>query len=303
MTELHRDLPPLATLPVFEAAHRHRNFTRAADELFLSQASVSRRVRELEADLGVTLFERGRYDVVPTEHAEALAVAVRTSLHALASAAAGLRRSASGDGALTVLADPALTVAWVVPVVGAYQRRHPGLKIRVVSSCEAIERTREPFDIALQYGHHEPSAYEVRFVAHEAVFPVCAPAMAEGLPAEPTTADLGGVQLLDVEYENPSWATWRHVFDALESAPPDLDQSMVFSSYQASLEVAERGDGIALGWERSVEPRLTAGTLVRVPGITLPEAGTINAYRPRPSTARPHVDEFLDLLVAEAELA
>jgi len=72
MTDLFRRLPPLGALAAFDAAFRHGSFTRAGDELALSQASISRRVRELESDLGLALFERRRHDVVPTEHAEKL---------------------------------------------------------------------------------------------------------------------------------------------------------------------------------------------------------------------------------------
>ncbi|MDJ0771714.1 MAG: LysR substrate-binding domain-containing protein [Ilumatobacter sp.] len=295
MSEFERRLPPLATLVVFEAAFRHRNFTRAATELFLSQASVSRRVRELEGDLGVSLFERGRYDVTPTDDAERLAASVRMCLSELASTAEAIRRRAVGQESLTILADPSLAAAWVVPVIGDYQRRNPNLTIRVISSCEAIEETREEFDIALQYGHHESSAYDVRFVAHEDVFPVCSPSFAARVPPL-DAADLADLPLLHVEYSNPSWATWQHVFDAFAVGAPAVDGALVFSSYQVCLDVAERGEGIALGWQRSVQARLDAGSLVRIPGITLPMAGTINAYTPKYGAANPHAPGFLALL-------
>jgi DNA-binding transcriptional LysR family regulator len=71
---------------------------------------------------------------------------------------------------------------------------------------------------------------------------------------------------------------------------------VVFTSYQVSLDVAERDGGIALGWERSVRPRLEAGTLVRVPDITVPHAGRINAYFPIRTAPNPHAVEFVTLL-------
>ncbi|MGI9498892.1 MAG: LysR family transcriptional regulator, partial [Geminicoccaceae bacterium] len=102
MTGYVRRLPPLNALVVFEAAFRHRSFTRAADELALSQASVSRRVRELEQDLGVQLFERRRYDVEPTADGETLAMSVRQSLGELATAADRLRDRGAGIDTLTI---------------------------------------------------------------------------------------------------------------------------------------------------------------------------------------------------------
>lgn len=302
MAEFDRLLPPLATLVSFEAAFRHRNFTRAAEELYLSQASVSRRIRELETDLGVKLFERHRYDVTPTPEAELLAASVRLSLAELSSTADSLRRRARGADSLTVLSDPSLASVWVAPILGEYQRKHPELKIRVIASCESTETTSEEFDIGLQYGRSEESSFTVECIADEAVFPVCSPSFAARLPTPATPADLARLPLLHVEYADPSWATWQDVLspdDLLstdDGGEPDHDQAMVFTSYHFCLDVAERGEGVALGWERSVKLRLDAGTLVRIPGVTLDNAGVINAYLPRRTATNPHAPEFLTLL-------
>jgi len=295
VAELYRLLPPLATLVSFEAAFRHRNFTRAAEELYLSQASVSRRIRELETDLDVKLFERHRYDVTPTAEAEVLAASVRLSLNELSSTADQIRQRALGTDSLTVFSDPSLASVWVAPILREYQRKHPGLKIRVIASCESPETTREEFDIGLQYGRSEESSFTVEFIANEAVFPVCSPAFAARLPTPATTADLAKLPLLHVEYSDPSWTSWQDVFSADDVDEPDHDQAMVFSSYHLSLDVAERGEGAALGWERSVNPRLEAGTLVRIPGITMHDA-VINAYLPNHTATSPHAPEFLALL-------
>ncbi len=108
MSELARRLPPLSTLVSFEAAFRLRSFTRAADELALSQASISRRVRELERDLGVALFERRRYDVLPTEDGERFAATVRVALQELAGSADRLRARRDGTERLTIFSDMSL---------------------------------------------------------------------------------------------------------------------------------------------------------------------------------------------------
>lgn len=296
MSRFDRSLPPLATLVSFEAAFRHRNFTRAAEELFLSQASVSRRIRELEADLGVSLFRRHRYDVAPTAEAEILAASVRLSLTELASTADQLRRKTAESKSLTILSSLSLASVIVAPVLGDLQRRHPELNVRVLSSCDPIETTREDFDIALQYGPSQSSAYTVEFIADEAVYPVCSPSFAAGLPTPTTPAELAGLPLLHVDYDDPSWTTWGSFLAATGAGEPDESNALVFTSYQVCLDVAERGDGIALGWERSVRPRLDAETLVRIPEITLPNAGLINAYLPNQSTTSPHAADFLDLL-------
>lgn len=296
VTDFDRLLPPLATLVSFEAAFRLRNFTRAAEELHMSQASVSRRIRELETDLGLNLFERHRHDVTPTPEAEVLAASVRLSLSELSSTADQLRRRAAGTNSLTILSSLSLASVFVAPVLADLQRLHPELNVRVLSLCEPIETTREEFDIALQYGPSTSSAYTVEFITEEAAYPVCAPAFAAQLPCPVTAESLALLPLLHVDYDDPTWTTWQSFLASVDAGMPDPGKALTFTSYQVCLDVAERGDGIALGWERSVRPRLDSGSLVRIPGVTLPSAGTINAYVPNSAAKNPHATEFVSLL-------
>ncbi len=296
MPDLERLLPPLAALVPFEAAFRHGNFTRAARELHLSQATVSRRIRELEADLGVSLFERHRYDVTPTEDAELLAASVRLSLSELSATADVIRRRGLGNDSITILTSLSLATATVAPVLGEFQQMHPDISIRVLASDDLVASTDQEFDLALGYGPSESSAFAVEFIAEEAVFPVCSPALAAQLPALPTADDLARFPLLHVDYVDPGWTTWQDFLASSLVPESGSVKSVVFTSYQVCLDVAERDGGIALGWERSVRPRLDAGTLVRVTGITIPHAGRINAYVPNRTAPNPHAAEFVTLL-------
>ncbi|MEM7139504.1 MAG: LysR substrate-binding domain-containing protein [Actinomycetota bacterium] len=292
MSDYDRRLPPLASLVAFEAAYRHANFSRAAEELFQSQTTISRRIRTIEDDLGVRLFDRNRHDVTPTAAADELVASVRLSLGELAATADRLR--AGGPGSLTVLTSLVLASAVVTPAVSELQRRHPELQIRVVSACEPIETTAEDFDVAVQYGPGESRRFAVEFVADEAVFPVCSPTFAAGLPDELSVAALAKLPLLDVEYDDPSWPTWSSVFAALDADAPTC--AMSFTSYAVALDVAARGEGVALGWERSVAARLANAELVRVGGVTVPRAGSIHAHIAPRATADPLVAELLTLL-------
>ncbi len=301
MADFDTVLPPLATLVAFEAAFRHRNFTRAADELFQSQTTVSRRVRELEADLGVRLFDRHRYDATPTRHAEELITSVRLALSELAATAERIRREASDDRTLTVLSSLALTSAMVVPAVGAFQREHPDVDVRVVSACEPIETTRERFDVAIQYGPAVSERFRVHVIADEAVFPVCSPEFAAELPHPLTLEALGRLPLIDVTYVDPAWMTWAHFFETFEALPAYTGAKLTMNSYAVGLDVAERGDGVAIGWERSVRTRIEAGTLVEIPGLRPPLHTPINAYLAPTSTQ--HVPRFIELLEQHASAA
>jgi LysR family glycine cleavage system transcriptional activator len=298
MSDFEQLLPPLATLVPFEAAFRHRNFTRAARELHQSQATVSRRIRELEANLGVALFDRHRYDVTPTADGELLAASVRLSLSELSATADLIRRRALGNDSITVLTSLSLATATIAPVLGEFQRTHPDVNIRVLASDDLVASTDEDFDLALGYGPNESSRFTVEFIADEAVFPVCSPTLAARLPTPVTAADLAVLPLLHVDYVDPGWTTWQDVLASALVGGPGSVKSVVFTSYQVCLDVAERDGGVALGWERSVRPRLDAGTLVRVPDITIPHAGRINAYLPNRTAPNPHAVEFVALLKA-----
>jgi len=298
MAEFDRLLPPLAALVPFESAYRLGNFTKAARELHQSQATISRRIRELEDDLGVALFDRQRHDVSPTADGDLLAASVRLSLSELSATADLIRRRALDSDSITVLTSMSLATATVAPVLGEFHRTHPDIDIRVVAASDLVASSDEDFDLALGYGPDESANFDVEFIADEAVFPVCSPALAARLPTPVTPADIAELPLLHVDYVDPGWTTWQDVLaSALVGEPRDV-KSVVFTSYQVCLDVAERDGGVALGWERSVRSRLDQGTLVRIPDIVIPHAGRINAYFPKRTAPNPHAGSFVTMLKA-----
>lgn len=296
MAGWQRGLPPLTTLIPFEAAFRHRNFTRAAAELHYSQATISRRIGELEADLGVRLFERGRHEVHPTADAERLAAAVRLAFGELDTTARALRESTSNAEVLTVFSDLSLSMTFIAPLVGEYQRRHPEVEIRVLSSFQPIETTEVDFDLGIQYGRSGSTRFAVEPIADDEVFPVCSPAMAERLPANMTTADLATAPLLHVDYGEPAWVDWPGFLSFLDGPPATVADGPSFTSYVVCLDVAEQGEGVALGWGHTVQPRIDAGRLVRLPGLTMPLPDAISAYRPATRSPAASADVFLTML-------
>ncbi len=298
MTNYLRKLPPLSTLSVFEAAHRLRSFTRAGEELALSQASVSRRIRQLESDLGVSLFERLRYDVAPTEYGDTLARTVRLSLGELSAVADEIRAKGAGFRGFTIASDLSIAAALISPNLGEFQRRYPDLKIRILSSYEPLESVTEEFDVGFQLGRWAEHRFDIEPIADDAVFPVCSPALAKTLPSPVNPEDLLHQPLLHLEDVGRKWPDWRSFLAHFRIREPEPDQTLVFNSYQVCLDVAQQGEGIALGWARSVQPKLDAGLLVRIPGMTIPQPDIINAYQSNRTPPNPLVLEFIQLLRA-----
>jgi len=301
MTENSRLLPPLNALVVFEAAFRHRNFTRAADELALSQTSVSRRIRELELNLGVPLFERRRYDVLPTADGEMLADTVRHSLGELATTADRLRNRGVGPGRLIIFTELSLASALVTPFVGEFQRLRPNVRLRVLTSYEPIETVREDFDIGIQYGRWAEDKFDVDAIADDAIFPVCSPEFAARLPKPLGPVEIAKQSLLHLATTNRKWPDWRNFLAFFRLKEPRPDERYTFNSYQICLDVAEEGEGIALGWARSVKGRLKSGRLVRLPGMTMPLTNNINVYRFKNAKPNPIADQFLKLICSGIE--
>ncbi|MEM9655890.1 MAG: LysR substrate-binding domain-containing protein [Actinomycetota bacterium] len=309
-TDFDRQLPPLATLVAFEAAYRHGSFTAAGRELFSSQATISRRVRELEENLGVRLFERNRYDVTPTATAETFATSVRLSLTELATAAERVRRHNDRESEFTLLVSQSLAAATVGPVLAHLQQHHPAVKVRVLSSCEPIDTATDPFDLALQYGTGPSDRHRIEFVTTEAVFPVCGPELAATLPSPLRPEDVDRLPLLHVEYADTGWPTWQTFLASTGGLPENdaanlmggplgegrVDGSMRFSSYEVALDIAEQNRGLALGWEHSVERRLQSGALVRPVGSPAADGAPINAYLPGHTEPHPLAADVLAVL-------
>ena len=189
-----------------------------------------------------------------------------------------------------------LTAAVLNPIIGDLQQRFPELQIRVVSSFEPLELDEEPFDLGLQYGRNRVSSFDVEPIADEQVYPVCSPELLEHLPEHPTIEDLLGQQLLHVDYGEPAWIGWAEFLAELGRTSTDPLAGPVFSTYVVVLDLAERGEGIALGWGHTAKPRIEAGRLVRIPGLTIDIADALLAYRPVGHQPWAPVDDLLEIL-------
>lgn len=281
---------------VFEAVFRRANFTRAAEELNLSQASVSRQIKQLEDDLGVQLFERGRHNVRPTALAIPFAEAVNTALSGLAETAAHVR--AHGDHArqLVVFTDITLAETTVGPCLSAFHRAFPDVQIRVNASALPIDAVPQDFHIGVVSGIWSEERYEIERIGDDSLFPVCAPSVAARLPVPYTVADLMGETLLHFQQAGRRWPDWESFLAGISGETASPRKDLVFESYPMILDSAERGDGIALGWSQSVRHRLATGKLVRPEGPTLRLPDYIGAYFPKNRPRNRYALSFAKLL-------
>lgn len=246
-------LPPLPALRCFEAAARHRNFSRAGAELHITHSAVSHQMKALERELGVKLFRRLRRGVELTEPGRELAATVRDALDRIARGVAELR----GHRALTVSVLPPFATHWLIPRLADFNRDHPEIDINIRAGAALADFATEDIDIAVRYGDgHWPGLHAVELM-HDDVFPVCSPRFNGGrLPA--TLVGLAKARLLHTPLQ--PWDAWFRALGA-HVAPPR--RGMTFNETDILLQAAIDGLGVALSRRILAQPELEAGRLVQ----------------------------------------
>lgn len=267
MENLRRALPPLDPLVAFDAAARHESFTRAAEELNLSQAAVSQQIRNLEQNLGTSLFTRAHRRVRLTGEGRAFQHSVSAALRQIAAAAAELR-AAPDRARLTVGVDQSVAALWLLPRLPRFHRRFPDVALRLVASDEERDSLSSDIDIAIIHGAGAwPGFASDRFFAEE-IFPVCSPDYLAGRRIA-GAEDLAAQALLELEDARWDWMNWRTWLSRAGAHLPRRPEILLVNSYPLLIEAAKNGQGVALGWARLVDDALAAGALVR------PTAGAV----------------------------
>jgi LysR family glycine cleavage system transcriptional activator len=169
-----RRLPPLNALKAFEAAARNESFTRAADELCVTQGAVSQQVKALEATLGITLFSRERQRLVISQAGREYLAVIRDALDRIAMGTERLVQS-RGAGVLTVSTSPDFAAKWLVNRLGRFADSHPEIDLRVSATMHQVDFVREDVDLAVRHGDGKWSGLDVVRLCSERLFPVCSP--------------------------------------------------------------------------------------------------------------------------------
>jgi LysR family glycine cleavage system transcriptional activator len=169
-----RRLPPLNTLKFFEAAARHESFTRAAQELSVTQGAVSHQVKELEAQLGLKLFNRERQRLVITKAGRDYLAVIRDALDRIAIGTERLlQRQASG--ALTVSTSPDFAAKWLVHRLARFSEAHPGIDLLISAAMHHVDFAREDVDLAVRHGDGSWPGLDATRLCAEELFPFVAP--------------------------------------------------------------------------------------------------------------------------------
>jgi LysR family glycine cleavage system transcriptional activator len=281
MPERPAPLPPLHSLRAFEAAARLQSFTRAADEMSVTQGAVSRQIRNLEQRLGVTLFARVDRGVRLTPVGEHYFQVVSESLLRIARATTDVALGREG-GPITVGATTAIASLWLMPHLTGFRRAEPELDIRVLVSDESFDRMSEDVDLLIEYTRRAPSGDDVTPLFPEEVMPVCSPDYLGGREPPATPAALLDETLLVLDDDHPDWMDWAEWLDRFGIAVETPRSSVRVNSYPALLQAAIAGQGIALGWRHLVDEFLAAGTLVALMDAPMEKVGAFHVRLTHP---------------------
>lgn len=260
-----RKLPPLNALRSFEAAARHLSFTKAAEELFVTQAAVSHQVKALEDYLGIALFLRRNRALLLTEAGQNYYLEIRQMFEQLTLATSKIML-ASEQGSLTVCVPPGFAILWLVPRLSRFHEQHPEIDVRLKAVDEITGSLTDYVDIAIYYGRGSWPGVKSYRLHKEFLIPVCSPLLLQGPKPLKTPADLKQHTLLHDETRN----AWREWFALVAEEPPAKKSGPVFSHSALALKAAVHGQGIALANSVLAKPELDSGHLVKVFPQALP---------------------------------
>lgn len=289
-------LPSLNGLRAFEAAARHLSFTKAAEELHVTQAAVSHQIVRLEQQLGLRLFIRRNRSLTLTAEARAYLPAVQQAFDGLRQATMKLNRGKS-SGILTVTCMTSFAAAWLVPRLGIFQARHPEIEVRLTTSLNLVDFRREDVDMGIRLGHGDWPGLRIDRLMGEEVFPVCAPSLLAGAEPLRKPADLARHTLLHIAQWPRGWADWlaEAGVRGLEGA-----RNQRFDLHMTAFQMAAQGNGVALGVSPLVDADLAAGRLVIPFGPRLPVDYAYFVVAPEETADRPKIRAFRDWLLKEA---
>jgi LysR family transcriptional regulator, glycine cleavage system transcriptional activator len=254
---MSRPLPALEAFRFFEAAARHLNFTRAAEEMHVTHGAVSQRIKRLEEHLGTPLFRRSGRRMLLTDDESRLLERVRAAINEIAEGVEAIRPG-NRDRILTISTVPCFAAHWLLPRLADFNEHHPDIQVNIRATRSLTDFARDGVDMAVRFGPGTWAGLNSIKLYDEELVPVCSPAFRGArLPRAPD--DLLKVPLLHSERQ--PWSIW---FEAVGLRYRDTGQGPRYSDENLLLPAAIAGLGVALARASLVEAELESGRLVRL---------------------------------------
>lgn len=286
-----RRLPPFSALRAFEAAARHDNFSRAAEELHLTHGAVSHQVRALEQELGTPLFARNGRHVKVT--ADGLRFAqILGKVFADITTAADALRPEQRCRRLTVSAIPSFAARWLAPRLGQFIDLHPDIEVVLQASGQLQDLARDAIDVGIRFGRGKYPGLVVERLMGDIYYPVASPGYRGGqLPRTPEA--LAQATLLR---SNEPWLPW---FQAAGLPLAEPSGGVMFEDLSMLIRSAVDGNGVALVRHVMAMQEIASGQLLRLFELAVPSPDDYYFVSPPGAAAKPQVQAFRAWLLAE----
>src|SRR5262249_5427941 len=290
-----RRLPQLNALKAFEAAARHVSFTRAAEELCVTQGAVSHQVKALEAELGIKLFNRERQRLVITEAGRQYLAVIRDALDRIAFGTERLQQR-QNSGVLTVSTSPDFAAKWLVHRIGRFSDAYPDIDLRISASLHHVDFAREDVDLAVRHGDGNWTGLHVVRLSGEQLFPICSPKLLTRRKRMKKPTDVLKFPLLHFE-DRTNWSKWLEAGGVLD---PDVSHGPVLNRASMVIDAAVDGQGIGLARTTLAAWDLINGHLIRPFALALRLSRCYWIVCPKATAKLPKITMFRDWLLAEA---
>ncbi len=295
MHRLYKYVHSPAALLAFEAAARLSSFTRAADELNVTQPAISQSVKKVEQALGTALFERRNRGVQLTQVGERFYTDISFGLmHILRSAESIAIKLTSQH--VTLSCSTAFAHYWMVPRLSDFKKKHPGIEIRVQTTDRDIEFNQDNICLDVRRGTGEFPGFHAVQIAEEQLYPVASPGYLARKGCPETVSDLIEHALIHLEEPfrlRPGWEDW---FEAQGVEYHDTGGGLRINDYALVIQAAVAGEGVAMGWHHIVDKLIAQGVLVKLMNSTYEVGRGFYVVWPKRSILSPQSEKLLNWL-------
>ncbi|MBI2307328.1 MAG: transcriptional regulator GcvA [Rhodocyclales bacterium] len=255
---MRRKIPAIETLVAFETAARHQSFTRAADELALTQSAVSRQIGALEEMLGVLLFNRIKRRLSLTDAGQLYARQVRDHLARLERDTLAMMAQQGAGGVLELAVIPTFATRWLIPRLADFNAARPDITLNLTTRAEPFLFTDTPFDAAIHFGEPVWPGAITEYLFGEEMVPICSPRLLAG-SGTIDARELAEFTLLQQSSRPEAWRQW---FDAAQLRDVNAMKGPRYELFSMLVEAARAGLGVALVPRFFVSSEIAAGELL-----------------------------------------
>jgi LysR family glycine cleavage system transcriptional activator len=290
-----KPLPPLNAIRAFEVASRHLNLSRAAEELGVTQGAISKQVIALEDFIGAQLFEREASGLQLTSEGFNLRESIRPAFTLLGDAFARYSRRAPRSNVCRISTITSFASQFLVPRLGAFREAHPNVELEFLTSPRLVDLGREEIDLAVRYGPGEWDGVMATKLCDGVFVPVCTPEQYRA-----ANGDICQLMQTTQRLQNSTFNEWRLWADAEKIDLSKLQSSYMIEDFLVCVHAAVSGLGLALMPELLIRDHVRRGELVVFSKTRVETAYSFYICHTAAAARRPHVQEVMGWLMAEA---